>query len=428
MSLLPSVRKFWYDNEPGTFEVDGHPITRRQIQVYGGPSPDFDACPLCQRCEWLSRVRQKKVFRPHPCPTAKACEDRCGKQGSELWTHAHQDHGFSAGCDPALNSPRCLALFPGESKPRLWKRWWGRYCDWWIMNLRRALAQACQVDVVPTLENVKWDRYDFLFMQNCAGYPTFPKPPIPIVMSGEDMYKGDLQGQLDRLRPEVFLTSCPTTWQKLFRFAPETEMAFWPQAMPQFFTRPNLGMKEYDLLSVGSPYPPRMKLYEQIKPLADTYKIGFWHEHGYYRNTYGGPVAELRDGDQCVRRYLNAWSAFLGNARYVTFGPPEEPYQDIMVAKVCEVLGSGAVPIMPESPDMKRLDIEPFVHYIPLSEIWEDNGNLIYYLTSYPAYQHIAINAVDWHRENVDTMLFDGFEDVVQRVTHHKYPRRLIGG
>jgi len=424
--MIPSVRKFWYNNEPGTFEVDGHPITRQQIQVYGGPSPDF-ACSLCQRCEWLSRVWQKKVFKSHDCPTAGICESRCEKQGNELWTHYHQDFGFSISCNPSLNSPKCLALFPRDSKPRLWQRYWGHSCDWWMGNLRRALAQACQVEIAPDLSNVDWDKYDFLLMYNCAGNPIFPKPPIPIVMGGEDMYKGDLQEQLDRLRPEIFLTSCPTTWKKLFRFAPETEIAFWPQAMPQFFTRPNLGRKDFDLLSVGSPYAPRMRLYEQIKPLAGTYKIGFWHEHGYYRNAYDGPVAEFKDG-QCIRRYLNAWSAFLGNARYVAFGPPEEPYQDIMVAKVGEVLGSGAVPILPESPDMAYLGIEPFVHYIPLSEIWENNDNLVYYLTSYPAYQYIAINAVDWHREHVDKMLFDGFEDVVQNVTGHKYPRRLISG
>jgi hypothetical protein len=91
-----------------------------------------------------------------------------------------------------------------------------------------------------------------------------------------------------------------------------------------------------------------------------------------------------------------------------------------------ECLASGAVPILPASPDLHRLGIKPMVHYIPLAKVWRNNKSLAKFLSHYNEYRSIAVNAVKWAKENMDRMLFDGFEDLVQEVTAQKYPRRLI--
>lgn len=93
--------------------------------------------------------------------------------------------------------------------------------------------------------------------------------------------------------------------------------------------------------------------------------------------------------------------------------------------KYYELLGSGAIPFLPECPDLARLGIEPGVHYIPLSEIEGDNERAVHYLDNYVHHHHIAVNAVAWHRENADSMLFDGFEKLIMEATGNRYPRRL---
>ena len=47
-------------------------------------------------------------------------------------------------------------------------------------------------------------------------------------------------------------------------------------------------------------------------------------------------------------------------------------------------------------------------------------------MKDYDSYRYIAENAVKWHQENADRLLFDGFEDVVQAVTRGRYPRRTL--
>ena len=97
-----------------------------------------------------------------------------------------------------------------------------------------------------------------------------------------------------------------------------------------------------------------------------------------------------------------------------------------MVGKYYEALGSGAIPIFPEVPDLKLLGIKPFEHYIPLSEVEGDNEKLAFYLDHYQEYKHIAESAVNWYRQNSDKMLFEGFEEVVRSITKYEYPKRLV--
>ena len=65
--LLNDVREFWYNNVLGEFDLDGNKISRNNIFVYGGPNANF-ICPICQKSEWLSRIRQKNLFIKHLRP------------------------------------------------------------------------------------------------------------------------------------------------------------------------------------------------------------------------------------------------------------------------------------------------------------------------------------------------------------------------
>jgi len=424
MSLLQSVRKFWYNNEPGTFEVDGQKITRQQIQVYGGPNPEFNDCPICQRCEWLSRVLQRNLFKPHGCPTAGKCHELCGRQGDELWTHYHQNFFFSLGCDSALNAPKCLLFFPKKLKSRMGQRFWQNVCDPWALVLKRQLAQVCQVDVVDTLDGVEWDKYDFMYYQNAQGLPVFDRPPIPQVAYGHDVWKGDLQAALTWLKPEVLLTHMTDIWKARYDIPKETKVMFYLPTTSTFFQRSNLGAKRLAILCVGALYPMRQMLHEQIEPLAKAFKVEWHYEPGYYRNNWTGPVKlDTEKGGKV--RYLNAWSEYLGSSIYTMFGPQ---FPNMLKAKHFELLASGAIPIMPHHPLLDELGVHPMEHYIPLIRIWKHPRYVKRLLKRRDDYRYIAENSVRWHRENVDWMLFDGFEDVVQHVTGGKYPRRLVGG
>jgi hypothetical protein len=81
--LVEDIRRFWYTNIPGEFNLEGEKISRKDIFTYGGPNPKF-TCPICQKVEWLSRVRQKNLFLAHSCPQTKECEELCKKQGDEF--------------------------------------------------------------------------------------------------------------------------------------------------------------------------------------------------------------------------------------------------------------------------------------------------------------------------------------------------------
>ena len=428
--VLTRFRQWWYNNVPGDFEVEGHKITKRQAQVSGGPNPEFNGCVKCQIQEWLSRVTHRNFYQKHGCKLGAKCMAYCENHTSDQWANYHQNFWFALGCDPSLKAPRGLVLFPDPSKPRLWKRYFTHCCDQWAIVLRRQFAQAAQIDVVKSLDGVNWKNYDFMFFQNCYGMPTFKKPPIPLIMYGHDAWKGDLQTPLTALRPEILLTPYPSLWKRQFNIPKGTESKFYLLSASQFLSRPNLGAKALDIMTVGTfgaaLYAPRRELERQVRKLANEgYKVGSSHVAGYVRNDTEGPVTQSVPGKYTVH-WLNAWSAFLGQAKFVTFGPCAPPAHDMVLMKYCEVLGSGAIPILPEVPDLEFLKIKPLVHYLPLSMVWQDNAKLMQLIDNYEDYRYIAANAVKWHEEVADVMLFDGFENLIREVTGKKYPKRLV--
>lgn len=425
--LLQQMRGFWYNNEDGPFMLDGVPITRKQIQVYGGPTPALNDCPMCQSLEWRSRLEQANRFQDHQCPTGakEICANLCSKQGDDLWTNCHQNFWYAAGCDPDLNAPRaCLFLdYAG-----LYGRYWTYNCNFWITSMRRALAQAGTLETrQPSDTPIDWGRYDWLWTM-AQGYSFKEgRPPLSIVMVGVDVNHGNIQQMLD-IEPDILLTSYPSTFRDNFRISNKTRVVFGSRTQSTFFARPNLGEKKYDLLvigAIGHPlYVHRQQLTEQIRPLAGRYTIGFSHRTGGVDRSHFGPV-QYKEGQEVVN-YLNKWSEFLGSARFVTFGPMATIAKEYITNKVYESLGSGAIPILPEVRDFSLLGIEPMVHYIPLTQIWRNNARLEELLNNYDQYKHIAENAMRWHQENVDRMLFDDFENLIHELLGGRYPKRLL--
>lgn len=246
-------------------------------------------------------------------------------------------------------------------------------------------------------------------------------------MYGHDLWDPDIrrkgQQAINRLRPEWFLTPFLTPWQKYYKFPRHTQFWFYPLFASDFFTRTNLGRKRIDLLVLGTKphdiYEPRRQFLRQIQPLARSFLFDYLSHLGYMRNIHTGPVQEAGV------RYLNKYSEYIGLSRYVVFAPISVEPQPVLM-KYCECLGSGAIPIMPEAPDLKLLGLQPMEHYIPFSEVDGNNERLEHFLANYNRYRPIAERAAEWHQENADSMLFDGFEDFVQEVTGHRYPRRLV--
>ncbi len=424
MELLQRTRHFWYNNEPGPFMLGKNPITRKQIQIYGGPAPSLDACPTCQGLEWLSRMRQENLFQDHTCPanTKAWCAALCIKQGDDLWTNHHQNFQYANGCDPDLDAPRaCLFL----SYAGLYDRYLTPSCDAWVLSLRRALAQVGTVEIRQPGEEVNWDEYDWVWML-AKGYKFRERLPIPVVMYGGDTNHGNIQEMLD-MEPEVLLTPYPSAWRDNFRISGETRVVFGCRAASSFYTKRQTE-KEFDLLVIGalkhSIYVPRRELTVQIRPLAEKYAIEFSHRFGWLCGNHPGPV-QYKEGQETIN-YLDKWSEFLSSARYVVFGPTAGVAKEYVTIKVYECLGSGAIPILPEVKDFDLLGIEPMIHYIPLSQVWRNNTRLEELLNNYDKYKYIAENAVQWHEENVDRMLFDNFEELIHELTGKRHPKRLL--
>lgn len=458
--LRQEVRRFWYNNEPGEFEFDiiagKKRVSRAMIQKYGGPSRDFDGCEYCQKSEWVSRLVQTNLFLRHTCKTSDQCLGVCKKQGSSFWTNWHQDFTFMVGCDDSLAAPKCLFLAP-QGKWKFWERFHGHRCDHAMINLKRQLAQACRIEVVRQIESksylnlVGYHDFDFLLMQ-CTGDNYWPgkRPDIPIVMIGWDFWHGKekYQKEIDRWQPDYFLSSAMCGWRAHLRFPKKTKFRFYHAASPgTFFARPNLGEKKIDLLVIGDIhsghgwYDSRVELNEQIKKMRPDFKIEYSHLRGGGRFMFEGPTEflsgqkprEFTTGVDVTTRWpvatwvrlLNKWNEDLGRAKYVIFGPMDIDPQ-IVIRKHYEVLASGAIPIMPESPDFKHLGIGAMMHYIPLRRVWDNMGHLKYLLHHPHLFRHIAENAVEWHEKNSDKLIFGKFEDVVQEVTENQYPRRLV--
>jgi len=418
--LVKNVRRFWYSNNSGQFNLGEEKITRKDIFTYGGPNPKF-SCSSCQKSEWLSRIRQKNLFSPHSCPQAKECEDLCGKQGNELWTHYHQNFDFALGYDSDLPTPKCLFLRPIVSL--------NSCCDLGFLVGSRRLAYAFQRNIVERLNVVNWEKYDFLWMFIDSFGSKFPRPNIPVILYGHDFWPAPnkfYQWVIDWVKPDIFLTSYPSQWKEHFKFSSHTKIVFFPLFPSFFFTRSNLKSKKLDLLVIGaisaSVYKPRLKLNRQVSQLDKKYKIEFSHHIGYLGTNWHGPAC-YSDSNGRQINYLNKWSEYLGSAKYVIFGRMEYP---ILAWKYYETLGSGAIPIFPEAPDLKLLGIRPFEHYIPLPEVEGNNEKLSYFLDHYEDFKYVAENAVKWYKENSDRMLFEDFENLIREITGYKYPKRLI--
>lgn len=433
--MINRVRQWWYNNEPGSLTIKDKTFTKQLVHTYGGPNPEFNGCEICQWSEWLSRVDQFYAYHPHNCPTSKVCKELCEKQGNDLWTNVHQDFRFSIGCDPTLNVPKGVAVFMNEITAELWQVWNGRRCEQLMPRLRRQFAQACMIDVYPSMYGIDWEKYDFLFLMNIGvNLPFVDQPPIPIIMYAHDIWdqaqqiSGEFQMRLNHYHPEYLLTPYPTVWTQQFKISDGTQMRFYPQFDGTFFARPNLGAKALDLLVIGFTgmhhYTPRLEFMQQVGPLQCQFNIGFSTNFGSNSWTHSGPVEFV--GTEGKTRYLNKYSEHLGTAAYVAFGPCAGAAKEMLLMKYYECLGSGAIPILPEVEDLKLLGVQPMIHYIPLSHVWQNNGRLAYYLSHYQDYHYIAENAVLWYKGCADTMLYDWFEDLVREATGYKYPKRLL--
>lgn len=421
--LIREVREFWYLNMPGFFNLDGEKITRKEIFIYGGPNPYF-TCPICQKSEWLSRIRQKNLFVSHFCSQSKECQELCKKHGDELWTQFHQNFDFSIGCNPDLPTPKCLCIQGKQD-------FFNPNCSLWRLVFRRRLAYTCQVDMVEKPIKINWSNYDFIFMWDVGYNWKFSRPDIPVILYGHDFFPLEHVGYqwvIDWIQPDILLTPYPSEWKKYFRLPLRTKIVFSPFFDSPFFARPNLdNNKKLDLLVIGATvnpvYASRISLDKQILELSNYYKIEFFHNVGTLCGGWKGKVYQIDPYSGSPIRYLNKWSEYLGSAKYVIFGKIKF---SMLLSKYYETLGSGAIPIFPEVPDLKLLGIKPFKHYIPLSEVEGNNERLKYLLNNYDQFQYIAKNAVEWYKKVSDKMIFNDFENTIGEVTNYKYPKRLI--
>lgn len=425
--LVKKTRGFWYGNIPGLLDVEGEKISRKDIFLHGGPNPDF-TCPVCQKAEWLSRIRGKNLFIDHECKEKEKCRRLCALQENDLWTHLHQNFNFAIGSDPSLPSPKGIYVMFGGKESFLNPK-----CVHRELVFRRQLAYAAQVEAADSPFGIDWKKYDFafIFFNDCN--VKFPRPDIPVVLYAHDMWperKEMYQWTIDWLKPDVLLTPYPTQWRESFRLSPNTKVVFTPYLASRFFTRPNLGKKDVDLLVIGATanpiYSPRKLLSEQISRLGCNYKIEFSHEAGSAFKNWEGPLYKEDASGGGEIRLLNKWSEYLGSAKYATFGRIKEKTHQFLLGKYYEILGSGAVPIFPEVPDLKILGVKAFKHYIPLSEIEGDNERLRYILGHYDEFSRIAKNAVEWYENNSDKLLFDDFETLIGEITKNKFPKRSI--
>ena len=420
--LVKEVRKFWYSNIREDFLLDREKIKKKDIFLYGGPNPAI-TCHLCQKSEWRSRVRQKNLFLAHSCQDSQMCRQLCEKQGDDLWTHFHQNFDFSIGCDSNLPAPKGLYITFDNNNYFLTAD-----CNYQRLVRRRQLAFACQMDVAEgPSDKINWQDYDFLYISLTGFNRKFKRPALPVILEGHD-YWGDktlYQWVINWLSPEILLVPDPARWRDYFKIPGKTKLVLYPLFESNFFARPNLGEKTFDLLVVGSTassfYQPRIILDQQISEIAPSYKVEFFHGVGIHSINWQGKTYQ-EEGNQKIR-FLNKWSEYLGKSKYVIFGRVKQPG---LAGKHYETLGSGAIPIFPEEPDLELLKLKPFEHYIPLSEVEGNNEKLTYFLDNYDKFSYIAQNAVKWYKENSDKMLFSDFEDMIREITNHKYPKRLI--
>ena len=294
--LIEKVQYFWYSNIPENFDLDGEKISREEIFIYGGPNPAF-TCPICQKSEWLSRIRQKNLFLSHSCSEAEKCKILCSRQGDELWTNFHQNFNFSVGCNPNLPAPKCLLILP-EDKNSIFGGFYQHFlrpgCDQWMLVFQQRLAYTSQVDIVRYPVGINWSKYDFVFVPNVGVNQKFPRPSIPLIMYGHDFWPLEdksFQWTIDWLKPDILLTPYPAQWKEYFKLSQKTKVIFYPFFDSLFFARPNLENKKLDLLVIGataSPiYKKRTSLDKQISQLSNYYKIESSHRVGIFSAEIG---------------------------------------------------------------------------------------------------------------------------------------------
>jgi len=328
--LQSRVRKFWFNNVPGTLSVDGYPVSRRDIDTYGGPNP-WLTDPISQEMEWLSRVRQTNLFEPHNSHQAEQCRILCERQGSELWTHYHQNFDFTLGCDSEIRAPKCLCIMPLYALKRIvpnnpFLAFQNPHCHHLNLVLRRRLARSCQIELSPSYLGQDLSKYDFIFTINTGENLPFKKTKTPVILYCHDMWPDDpgFQQVLDEYQPNILLTPYPSPWRKSFTITPRTQLIFAPFAPSMFFTRPNLDPSEkpIDLLVIGAVsgpiYVPRISLTAQISALNKSYQIEYSHLRGGSGVCWDGQTLCQRPKGPI--RYLNQWSKYLGSAKYVIFG------------------------------------------------------------------------------------------------------------
>ncbi len=424
--LMKEAREFWFENGRDIFSLNSHQINKKEMFLHGGPSLQF-SCDICQQSEWLSRVKQKNLFTSHSsCLTTEECEVLCQRQGNDLWKHYHQNFDFALGVDDALPTPKGIYVLFGPIS-----QFFALRLEPMERVLRWQLALNCQLDLATFPLGIDWSKYDFVFMYLPGVIPKFKRPSIPIILFTHDFWREPEASQwvFDWLGPDVILTSCPAQWKENFRIGERSKVVFHPMFASNFFTRPSLSKKSIDLLVIGNAIGPlykgRVMLGKQIKKFQTQYP-NFNIEFSQITGTFSPDPEkglEYKDSQGNKIRYLNKWSEYLGSAKYVVFGRMKYP---ALVGKYYETLGSGAIPIFPEVPDLKLLGVKAFEHYIPLSEIDGNNERLNYFLDNYEKFKYIAENAVKWYKENSDKMLFENFENMVREITNYKFSKRLL--
>jgi len=421
--LLLETRQHWFNNQPGTIRANGINITRADIQLHGGPSPEYNKCETCQSMEWASRVTQTNRWANHVCnldnTTQDKCRSSCRKQGHMQWSHCHSNYWFALGCDPTLKAPRMAVFFHERSYNGFYEHGGSHV----TINKRRCFAQAAQIDLHLTenFASVDWSKYDIALVHNRREMPKMEKPPVPVIMMCWDPWKGNPQAAINYLRPEYILSPSMKLWTRLMNM-PGTKPRLYAAGQGNYFARPNMDKKCVDLVVLGAlssqHYRIRKEFNQQLESLSERYLRLHLHEPGHGHAKPDKPLSELNG-------FLNVYVNQIGRGKYAVFGPCCGEASNILAMKTYEVLGSGAIPILPEVEDMKQLGIEPFIHYIPFSEVFNNNARLSFFIDNYKDFKHIAVSAVKWHKENADRLLFDGFENVIREATKNRFAKRV---